>query len=89
MTLAVLKTGRQWDFLAKTFSLKGPTFERMALKFRDIISDPVFEHYVEYKCKNWNIELMSGKKIGFKKYRIARYATDVTFQRHFRPSGSV
>ena len=89
MTLAVLKQGGQWDYLAKMFSLKGPTFERMIMKFIDIISYPVFEHYVEYQGKKWKMELMSRKKIGFKNYPIARYATDVTFQQSFRRSGSV
>ena len=89
MTLAVLKHGGQWDFLAKMFRLEGPTFERMIMKFIYIISYPVFEHYVEYQGQKWKIKLMSRKKIGFKNYPIARYATDVTFQQSFRSSGSV
>ena len=31
---------------------------------------------------------MEGKNIGFKNYPMSRYATDVTFQQSFRPSGS-
>ena len=65
MTLAVLKHGGQWDFLAKMFSLKGPTFERMIMKFIDIISYPVFEQYVDFQGKKWKMELMSRKNIIF------------------------
>ena len=71
------------------FCLKGPTFERMIMKFIDIISYPVFEHYVEYQGKKWKMAYMAGKNIGFKNYPMARYATDVTFQQSFRPSGSL
>ena len=59
------------------------------MKFVDIISYPVFHHYVEYKGKKWKMAVMESKKVGFKNYPVARYATDVTFQQSFRPSGSV
>ena len=89
MTFAVLKHGGQWDFLAKMFTLKGPTFERMIMKFTDIISYPVYEHYVEYQSKKWKMAFMAGKNVGFRNYPMALYATDAAFQQSFRPSGSV
>ena len=85
----MLKHEGQWEFLAKMFSLKGLTFERMITRFIDIISYPVFEHYVEYEGKKWKMAFMACKKIGFKNAPMTRYAPDVTFQQRFRPSSSL
>lgn len=89
MTLAVLKHGWQWDFMAQMFSLKGPSIERMKMKFIDIVSLLVYENYVELQAKKWKMAYIEEKNVGFKNFPMARYATDVTFEQSFRPSESV
>lgn len=41
MLLTNLEFGGQWEVLARVFSLKWPTFERMMTKFVSILSEPL------------------------------------------------
>lgn len=38
MMLVLLKHGGQWDFLGQTFKMKGPTFERLIMRFVNFVS---------------------------------------------------
>ena len=89
MTLSVHKHGGTWDFLAKMFGQKTSAFERLIVRFIRILSEPVYEQYVTYCHKRWSMKELSDKGKLFKEYPMARYATDVTFQPSFRPSGSL
>ena len=89
MTLCVMKHGGQWDFLAKTFGLKGPSFERLIMKFIEIISLPVYQHYVEAQAGKCTMDKLYESRRNFRQYPMALHATDVTFQPSFRPSGSM
>ena len=89
MTLAVLKHGGKWDFLARMFSLSASSFERLVMKFVHLISEAVYESYVDYQARKWSVDLLKPKDRRFRNYPMARFATDVTFQPRFRPSGSI
>ena len=39
MTLAVLKHGEEWGFMARTFNMKGPTFQRLVVGFVVVLLD--------------------------------------------------
>ena len=51
MTLAVLKHGGNWDFLARMFGLSASSFERLVMKFVHLISEAVYESYVDYQAR--------------------------------------
>ena len=89
MTLCVMKHEGQWDFLAKMFGLKGPSFEKLIMKFIEIISLPVYQHYVEAQAGKRTMDKLYESRRNFCQYPMALYATDVTFQPSFRPSGSM
>lgn len=50
MTLAVLKHRGQWDWLGRMFQIEGSTFERHVTRFISLLSDKLYEIYVEM----WN-----------------------------------
>ena len=89
MTLAVLKHGGSWDFLARMFGQKTSAFERMIVQFIRMLYEPVYEQYVVYKTKRWSMKMLHDNNRMFKNYPMARYAIDVTFQPSFRPSESI
>ena len=89
MTLCVVKHEGQWDFHAKMFGLKGPSFEKLIMKFVDLLWLPVYEQYVEHQATKWTMTAVSDVGRLFRHFPVARYATDVTFQPSYRPSGSV
>ncbi len=89
MTLSVLKHGGTWDFLAKMFGQKTPAFERLIVRFVRILSEHLYGQYVTYRHTRWSMKALSENNKLFKEYPMARYATDVTFQPCFRPSGSL
>ena len=89
MALSVLKHGGAWDFLARMFGQKTSAFERMIVRFIQMLSEPVYEQYVTYQTKRWSMKMLQNNKTLFKNYPMARYATDVTFQPSCRPSGSI
>ena len=89
MTLTFLKHASQWDHAARMFNMKGPTFERPIMKFILIPSEFVYEAFLKNGVVDWSMAAMLARDWKFKNFRFARYATDVTFQQEFRPSGSV
>ena len=89
MVLSVLKHGGTWDFLARMFGQKTSAFERMILRFIKMLSEAVYEHYVNNQTKRWSMKELHANGHILKNYPMARYATDVTFQPSFRPSGSI
>ena len=89
MTLCVMKHGGQWDFLAKMFGLKGPSFEKLIMKIIGSISLPVYKHYVEAQARKRTMDKLSESRRNFRQYPMDLYATDSTFQSSLRPSGSV
>ena len=89
MKLAALKYGGNWDFLAIMFGVSASSFERLVMKFVHLISEAVYDSYVEYQARKWSMEPLKSKYRCFRKYPMARFSTDVTFQPIFRPSGSI
>lgn len=89
MVLVVLKHGGAWDFLAKIFGLKGPTFEAFINKFVNLISFEMYSIAVNALAKKYKMGKLLERKTVFKTFPYARYATDVTFQQSYRPSGSL
>lgn len=89
MLLTVLKYGGQWEFLARLFQKKGPTFEKFIDNFANLISDEVYRTCVVDLGKKYRMVDLQEKQTLFSAYPYARYATDVTFQQAYRPSGSL
>ena len=46
MLLVVMKHGGRWDFLGRMFDFKGPTFERLIVRFLDTILPIVQELHI-------------------------------------------
>lgn len=46
MMLATVKRAGHWDFMARIFGLKGPTFELMIMQFITIISRVILARFV-------------------------------------------
>ena len=89
MMMTELKHGGQWDHSARKFGMKGPTFERLIMNFIRMLSDYAYDAFVGSCLAQWSMESMRKKNSSFKHFTRARYATDVTFQQSFQPSGSV
>ena len=89
MVLVTAKNGGTWDFLARIFHIKAPTFERLVTKFVSIFSEPLFDKCVLEPHVHYTMSKLSQSKKLFKNYPCARYAKDVTFQQANRPSGSL
>ena len=89
MTLMVLKHASQWDHAARMFNIKGPTFERLIMEFILMLSEFVYQAFLKNGFVDWSMAAMLARDSESKKFPFARYATDVTFQQGFRPSGSV
>ena len=89
VTLTMLKHGGQWDMLARVFDMKVPTFERLVTRFVQLISHFVFACFVEKVGELHTMADLQKSQQTFKAFPEARYATDVTFQHAFRPSGSI
>ena len=79
MTMCVEKHGGQWEFLSKKFGLKGPSFEKLIMKFVDLLWLPVYEHYVEHQGTKWTMTAVSDVGRLFRHFPVARYATDENF----------
>ena len=71
------------------FGQKTSAFQRLIVRFIRILSEPLYEQYVTYYHKSWSMKTLSENYKLFKKYLMARYATDVTFHPSSRPSGSL
>ena len=71
------------------FGQKTSAFERMVLRFIQLLSELFYEHYVSNQTTRWSMKELHANGHVFKNYPMARYATDVTIQPAFRPSGSV
>lgn len=89
MTMTVLKHSGQWDFLAKVFNVKGPTFERLVIGFIKMLSDFAYAAYVEQAAEQFDMTTLLREKSKFNTFGMARYATDVTFQQSQRPRGNM
>lgn len=89
MLVTVIKHGGQWDVLDRVFKMKTPTCERLVTRFVALQSLNLFEGLVTDNGKNYSMGDHKENGQTFTKYLHAPYATDVTFQQSFRPSGSV
>ena len=59
---------------------KSPSFEKLIMKFIEIISLPVYQHYVEAQAGKWNMDKLYDSRRIFRQYPMALYATDVIFR---------
>lgn len=89
MVLTVLKCGGQWDFMARVFQQKAPSFERQVGKFIDVMCGYLYEELVEGAAKRYSMKKLEAMNTTFGNFPQARYATDVTFQQSYRPSGNI
>ncbi|ETW04038.1 hypothetical protein H310_04424 [Aphanomyces invadans] len=87
MVLTVLKHGGTWDYMGRRFGLKGPTFQRLVIRYLAIIDPMLYETYVVKAANKFTMKKLVTSGHIFKHYKTARYATDVTFQQSYRPSG--
>lgn len=87
MVLETLKHGGLWDMNARLFGIKGPTFERMVIFFMSKIT-PLLWQVVEGWEKKYTMTRLLKDKKTFSTFRVALYATDVTFQNTNRPAGN-
>lgn len=88
MLLTTLKHAGNWDFLAAMFRMKGPTFERTVIVVLENVIDVLYETVVDRWEKKYSMAKLAETDRMFPNYKCARYATDVTFQQSYRPSGS-
>lgn len=89
MTLATLKHGGHWEFMGRMFGIKGPTFERMVLRFITMLSPVIQDRFVAKAASEWDMDKLHEAEKTFTSFKCARYATDVTFQQALRPSGNI
>lgn len=89
MTLTVLKHGGHWDHTARIFKIHTTCFERLVTKAIKAISGPVYEKLVIAEVENLPMKTVVEGGRAFRHFPCARYATDVTFQQSYRPSGSM
>lgn len=89
MTVCVFKHGGEWHFLARTFNMKGPTFERLIMGFVLNVSEYIYKHFVVDNENEFRMAELMKNRQQFSHFKCARYATDVTFQMAFRPSGNI
>lgn len=89
MTLDTLKHGGTWDWIGKTFDVKGPTFERLIKRFIEQVSDKLYDVYVECWGRELKMAKLRTRSQAFRNFLDALYATDVTFQLDYSPSGNV
>lgn len=89
MMLTVLNFGCNWDILARTFHIKTPTFEQLIHNFVSVLHKHIYESLVVEFTSSYTVTKLKSTGNAFKNFPYARYATDVTFQQCFRPSGSM
>ena len=89
MTLVTMKDGGTWDFLARVLSIKAPIFERVVLRFVTLFSETIYDKFVLSGLLTFDMASLQNSGRCFKNYPCARYATDVTFQQAYRPSGAM
>ncbi len=89
MTLTTIKYGGQWDVLARIFSIKTPTFERVIMQFIKLTGPFLYKHFVTDIEGEEDLQRLYQNNILFKNFPCARYATDVRFQQSNRPSGTM
>lgn len=87
MLLIVMKHGGHWDFLARVFHCKVPNFEKMIVRFCQVIAPFLYEEFVVLEEENYTVHRLLSRNRSFKTYPCARYETDVWFQQSYRPSG--
>ena len=79
MLLVVIKHGGRWDFLGRMFDIKAPTIERLIVRILDAILPTVQELHVHRIAEYFTMSKLLQRKTTFRTYKLARYATDVTF----------
>lgn len=89
MTLTVLKHGGTWDHSARIFKIATTCFERLVTKAIISISGPVYDKLVFAELDKLTMTSVVEGGRTFRHFPCARYATDVTFQQSYRPSGSM
>jgi len=89
MLLSVLKHAGSWDFLAKMFQIKGPTFEKLISGFHSTAADTMYELFVLRVRDKQTMAHTIYHKNCFKEFPYCEYGIDVTFQQSNRPSGNM
>lgn len=89
ITMTVLKHGGQLQMLARIFAMKSQSFERLVTRMLTLLSDHIYEDFVVEVGKMYTMDRLQLDECRFTNFKEARYATDVTFQQSFRPSGSI
>ena len=72
--------------MVNLFSLKGSTFERVIMRFVDMLSPHLYETIAENQAEHYSMTEMLKEKFPLKQFSFLRYATDDTFQKRNRPS---
>lgn len=70
MILVVLKHAGKWDFLAKMFGVKGPTFERMITSFIHLIQEQFYEIFVGYQETRYPMKRLIKDKAIFSNFLL-------------------
>lgn len=65
VTLASLQHSGQWEFLARSFGLKGPTFERPITKFIIMLRQPLYQGLVAKNTERFPMDQMLEDKSYF------------------------
>ena len=88
VVLNVMQRGEPWDVLAYLYKLKPATFEKMIMKYINVISEYLYEYFVEAISNNKTIRELQVNETKLDFHPCALYATDACFQETNRPSGN-
>ncbi len=89
MVLVTMKNGGTWEFLGNMFLIKTESFQRMIIKFLNMITDYIFKKWVDKLLKEQTMKNIIYTNNTFKNYKFCKYAVDVTFQQCNKPLGNV
>ena len=87
MTLSTLKTGKNWDYKASMFRIKGSVFQRLIKTFLLLISQELYKAMVVGHRSQQSMPHLAATNKLFKNHPHALYATDFTFELTNRRSG--
>lgn len=85
----VLKHGNQSDVLERVLTKKAPNFKRIIETFVMLISGHCYKIFVSDIAHVNTMSTLRENRQLLNKFNYPRYATDVTLQQSFRPSGSI
>lgn len=89
MFLTVLKHGDAWDTMENLFKINGATFKKLISIFIPIVADNFHECLNVDLVSKYILSYLVTLQKKFLHFKQCLYASDVTFQKYNRPSGTM